>query len=826
MSLSASMEVNAHLNDQIERLATEYDAAQRAARDLEKRIRALCRELKEQRERADDAERFARDLAQAKAAALETHQQAEQAFLGEDKQEKEEKEDTEQVGELKEHGQREHEEAKGEERKKDAEENRDDVDDDVHGESLGHDAEDEDDPATFDPNDPAALEPMAPSPALPPPPPAAVPVVSPWLQASVGSASLGDDTFDASAGLLGTSLGQTLGGSHVAVTTTSTSASAMAASSPWLQASAPESTPSLAPSAAPASAPASLPPSARLPSPPSSSLATPTPPAPPSAPLSALRGASGAPSRDDSPSSGGSGWAVVGRPSQTPASTAATTASSAAAALSGRVDWPTLRARGESAGWLVDARDVTLGPVLGAGTFGQTHAGTWLGGNVAVKCVRLADDEAATVFAREVGALSAVRHPNVMALFGAVVEPPQRCWIVCERLDGGTLAEWLHGPRVRYGAAGNPYAHPMPPAPPFQGHLLAGGAGTGNGARPAGGQQAGGQHPNAHAAPATGAPPPPPRASNSNAAAGAAATASSVAAAASSWFGGAIAAVSAAAANASASHGAAANAGGGSTASSSKGAPSDAAAAAKRPFSSSSSSSATSTHPSALSPPPSSSSMPTSSSSSSASRVAVSTPNRSSRARRLRAALDVARGMQALEQHDPPILHRDLKPSNIFLDDRGLAKVADLGLARALDAAALGGDLTGETGTYAYMSPENVRHELYTSASDVWSWGVLAVECLTRQRPYSHLHATPVQIAIEVSRGNLKPLVPTDAPRDLQMLLNACFEADPDARPTFGLVVAHLQVIVATMEAEEAKARANAKWWDPTTIASRLGVGA
>lgn len=51
---------------------------------------------------------------------------------------------------------------------------------------------------------------------------------------------------------------------------------------------------------------------------------------------------------------------------------------------------------------------------------------------------------------------------------------------------------------------------------------------------------------------------------------------------------------------------------------------------------------------------------------------------------RLRMALDVARGMEALESCDPPILHRDLKPSNVFVDGQGHAQVADFGLARLL----------------------------------------------------------------------------------------------------------------------------------------------
>lgn len=51
-------------------------------------------------------------------------------------------------------------------------------------------------------------------------------------------------------------------------------------------------------------------------------------------------------------------------------------------------------------------------------------------------------------------------------------------------------------------------------------------------------------------------------------------------------------------------------------------------------------------------------------------------------------------------------------------------------------------------GTYLYMSPEMIRHELYNSRTDVFSWGVMFVELLTQQRPYERLYMTPIQVSL------------------------------------------------------------------------------
>lgn len=73
--------------------------------------------------------------------------------------------------------------------------------------------------------------------------------------------------------------------------------------------------------------------------------------------------------------------------------------------------------------------------------------------------------------------------------------------------------------------------------------------------------------------------------------------------------------------------------------------------------------------------------------------------------------------------------------------------MADMGLARRLTPGC-GPTLTGETGTYYYMAPEVIRHEVYDSKADVFSWGVMFVELLSAKPPYSDQYLTPVQVGL------------------------------------------------------------------------------
>jgi len=164
---------------------------------------------------------------------------------------------------------------------------------------------------------------------------------------------------------------------------------------------------------------------------------------------------------------------------------------------------------------------------------------------------------------------------------------------------------------------------------------------------------------------------------------------------------------------------------------------------------------------------------------------------------RLNIALQVCRGMQALEDSSPTCLHRDLKPSNILLGLDGCARIADFSLARFLPNSTE--PLTGETGTYLYMAPEVIRHQTYSGKADVYSFGVLLCELVSGHLPYEDLYLSPVQVAIGVADKGLRPTIPSNCHAGLKAVINASWDSDPNARPSFAHLVRQLEHIIPVL---------------------------
>ncbi|KAF8393588.1 hypothetical protein HHK36_021832 [Tetracentron sinense] len=85
--------------------------------------------------------------------------------------------------------------------------------------------------------------------------------------------------------------------------------------------------------------------------------------------------------------------------------------------------------------------------------------------------------------------------------------------------------------------------------------------------------------------------------------------------------------------------------------------------------------------------------------------------------------------------HEKHIIHRDLKPSNLLINHRGEVKITDFGVSAIL--ASTTGQANTLVGTFNYMSPERISCIKYGSKSDIWSLGVVLVECATGRFPYS-----------------------------------------------------------------------------------------
>jgi serine/threonine-protein kinase len=112
--------------------------------------------------------------------------------------------------------------------------------------------------------------------------------------------------------------------------------------------------------------------------------------------------------------------------------------------------------------------------------------------------------------------------------------------------------------------------------------------------------------------------------------------------------------------------------------------------------------------------------------------------------------------------HERGFVHRDIKPQNILVDDEGLAKVVDFGIAKGLSDSDLTVTGTG-LGTVHYLSPEQASGLMATPSSDVYSLGVVAYEMLTGQLPFKG--DTPVGIALK--HVNESPPHPSSVNREV-----------------------------------------------------------
>lgn len=133
--------------------------------------------------------------------------------------------------------------------------------------------------------------------------------------------------------------------------------------------------------------------------------------------------------------------------------------------------------------------------------------------------------------------------------------------------------------------------------------------------------------------------------------------------------------------------------------------------------------------------------------------------------------------------HSAGIVHRDVKPENVLLGDDGRIKVADFGLARAVEASSVTATAGLIIGTVAYLAPEQIEHGLSEPRTDVYAAGILLWEMLVGQAPVTG--DTPVAVLFSHVNRDVPPpseQVPGLAPA-LDDLVVRATSRDPARRP-------------------------------------------
>jgi eukaryotic-like serine/threonine-protein kinase len=142
----------------------------------------------------------------------------------------------------------------------------------------------------------------------------------------------------------------------------------------------------------------------------------------------------------------------------------------------------------------------------------------------------------------------------------------------------------------------------------------------------------------------------------------------------------------------------------------------------------------------------------------------------------------IAQSARALDAaHQQGIVHRDIKPGNLLIMADGTSKITDFGIAKANSLQAVNLTATGIVmGTALYVSPEQATGSRLSGASDIYSLGVVAYECLSGQPPF--IADQPLAIAIMHKHDPVPPL-PPDVPRPVADLVFAMLAKTPDGRP-------------------------------------------
>eukprot|EP00002_Diphylleia_rotans_P036047 TRINITY_DN7910_c0_g1_i4.p1 TRINITY_DN7910_c0_g1~~TRINITY_DN7910_c0_g1_i4.p1 ORF type:complete len:640 (-),score=79.87 TRINITY_DN7910_c0_g1_i4:70-1989(-) len=149
-------------------------------------------------------------------------------------------------------------------------------------------------------------------------------------------------------------------------------------------------------------------------------------------------------------------------------------------------------------------------------------------------------------------------------------------------------------------------------------------------------------------------------------------------------------------------------------------------------------------------------------------------------------AMDAARGMQYLHHFKPPIVHCDLKSKNILVDNQYNVKVCDFGMSKVRNDEQA---TNLAVGTIQWTAPEVIRDERHTEKADVYSFGIVLWELVSRSAPYKELNHLEIAIAVAYDCPPRRPPLFPDCPLEYTDVMQSCWSASPLDRPSFDVVL-------------------------------------
>ena len=165
---------------------------------------------------------------------------------------------------------------------------------------------------------------------------------------------------------------------------------------------------------------------------------------------------------------------------------------------------------------------------------------------------------------------------------------------------------------------------------------------------------------------------------------------------------------------------------------------------------------------------------------------------------KLKIALQAARALQYI--HEQGIVHRDIKPENVHINQAGVVKLMDFGIAKTEGLAMTRAGYV--LGTPYYMAPEQVTGQNITGQVDVYAFGVMLFELLCGAKPIDADTVERIFYSILNEPLKLDPLYQAAIPQAICDLVAKCTAKNPSDRPQgFGPVCAEIESLIANLGA-------------------------